>query len=168
MDEKTGTPTFVNGGLPPSNQIPVSTPQIYFGQNSPSYSIVGQPPGSTDERRVGLPEHQRRVEGRAHDVRRATVACRSARASRRLLFAIQMHDPNIFFSSEINGSSQLLTVRNPRTRVAKVAPWLTLDGDVYPAVVDGHVELGRGRLHVDVELPRLAARQPAQRHQPTR
>jgi uncharacterized membrane protein (UPF0182 family) len=29
--------------------------------------------------------------------------------------------------------------RNPRDRVAKVAPWLTIDGDPYPAVVDGKI-----------------------------
>ena len=29
---------------------------------------------------------------------------------------------------------------NPATRVAKVAPWLTLDGNVYPAVVDGQIK----------------------------
>ena len=27
----------------------------------------------------------------------------------------------------------------PRERVAKVAPWLTLDGDPYPAVIDGRI-----------------------------
>jgi len=31
-------------------------------------------------------------------------------------------------------------VRDPRARVAKVAPWLSLDGDVYPAVVGGRIE----------------------------
>ena len=58
----------------------------------------------------------------------------------RLLYAVKLRDPNIFFSSEINSGSQLLTVRDPRSRVAKVAPWLTLDGDVYPALVDGTVQ----------------------------
>jgi len=29
--------------------------------------------------------------------------------------------------------------REPRERVAKVAPWLTLDGDPYPAIVDGKI-----------------------------
>ena len=47
MGEKNGTPIFINGDLPPVNQIPVTVPQIYFGQHSPSYSIVGEPPGST-------------------------------------------------------------------------------------------------------------------------
>jgi len=58
----------------------------------------------------------------------------------RFLYAVKLGDPNIFFSSGINSGSQLLTVRDPRARVAKVAPWLTLDGDVYPAVVDGRVQ----------------------------
>ena len=58
----------------------------------------------------------------------------------RFLYAVQLHDPNIFFSSDVNSASRLLTVRNPRARVAKVAPWLTLDGDVYPTVVGGRVE----------------------------
>ena len=30
-------------------------------------------------------------------------------------------------------------MRNPRERVEKVAPFLNLDGDPYPAVVDGRV-----------------------------
>ncbi len=29
--------------------------------------------------------------------------------------------------------------RDPRDRVSKIAPWLTLDGDPYPAVVDGKI-----------------------------
>ena len=59
-------------------------------------------------------------------------------------------------------ASQLLTVRDPRARVAKVAPWLTLDGDVYPAVVDGRVEWVVDGYTSTRELPRLPAGQPAQ------
>ncbi|SPU26295.1 norm2 [Bifidobacterium bifidum] len=36
--------------------------------------------------------------------------------------------------------SQILYDRSPKERVAKVAPYLTLDGRVYPAVVDGRVK----------------------------
>ena len=74
-----------------------------------------------------------------HTTYTATAGCRSARAQP-LLYAIQLHDPNILFSNDVNSGSQLLTVRDPRARVAQVAPWLTLDGDVYPAVVGGQVE----------------------------
>ena len=161
MDQKTGTPIFINGGLPPQNQIPVDVPQIYFGQHSPSYSIVGPAAGQHQERRVRLPEHQRRLERRR--TRRTTGDGGVPIGSRltRLLYAVQLRDPNIFFSSEINSGSQLLTVRDPRTRVAKVAPWLTLDGDVYPALVDGRVQWVVDGYTSTRDLPRLPAGQPA-------
>ncbi len=139
MDEKTGIPDFINGGLPPKNQIPVTQPRIYFGQNSPSYSIVGEPRGSTQHLEFDYPSST----GNAQGVRTTydggggiPIGSRFTR----LLYAVQLGDPNIFFSGDVNSGSQLLTVRNPRARVAKVAPWLTLDGDVYPAVVDGKVQ----------------------------
>ena len=40
----------------------------------------------------------------------------------------------------MNADSQILYDRSPKERVAKVAPYLTLDGRVYPAVVDGRVK----------------------------
>lgn len=138
MDPRTGTPDFINGGLPPHNQIPVSTPQIYFGQNSPSYSIVGQPPGSTTNLEFDYPSSNGSSKA-VHTTYAGGGGVPIGSRFTRLLYAVKLHDPNIFFSSEINDSSSLLTVRNPRNRVAQVAPWLTLDGDVYPAVVDGHV-----------------------------
>jgi hypothetical protein len=39
----------------------------------------------------------------------------------------------------INSKSKILFERNPRERVAKVAPWLTIDGDPYPSIVDGKI-----------------------------
>ena len=40
----------------------------------------------------------------------------------------------------MTSESQILYDRSPKERVAKVAPYLTLDGRVYPAVVDGRVK----------------------------
>src|SRR5690606_17773953 len=45
-----------------------------------------------------------------------------------------------FFSDRVTEESQILYERDPQERVAKVAPWLTLDNKVYPAVVDGRVK----------------------------
>jgi uncharacterized membrane protein (UPF0182 family) len=138
MDEKTGTPDFINGGLPPKNQIPVDQPRIYFGQNSPSYSIVGQPAGSSTNVEFDYPSSNG-GQG-AHTTYTGNGGIPIGSRFTRFLYAVQLHDPNIFFSGDVNGASQLLTVRNPRARVAKIAPWLTLDGDVYPAVVGGRVQ----------------------------
>src|SRR5699024_8580330 len=57
----------------------------------------------------------------------------------KLLFAIKFGDEKILFSDRVNSESQILFDRDPSERVEKVAPWLTLDGRVYPAVVDERV-----------------------------
>ena len=58
----------------------------------------------------------------------------------KLLFAIKYQEQRILLSNLINKDSKILFERNPRDRVAKVAPWLTLDGDPYPAIVDGKIQ----------------------------
>jgi uncharacterized membrane protein (UPF0182 family) len=139
MDAKTGTPDFVNGGLPPQNEIPVDQPRIYFGQSSPSYSIVGQPAGSTKKLEFDYPSSGGSAQGVRTTYDGGGGVPIGSRFTR-FLYAVNLHDPNIFFSGDINSGSRLLSVRNPRARVAKVAPWLTLDGDVYPTLVGGRVQ----------------------------
>ena len=121
VDSQTGTPTFVNGGLPPENEIPVDEPRIYFGQNSPNYSIVGQPAGSTEKVEFDHPNPGGGQRG-ARTTYDGGGGIPIGSQLTRLLYAIQLRDPNIFFSAGINSGSQLLTVRDPRTRVAQVAP----------------------------------------------
>lgn len=43
------------------------------------------------------------------------------------------------FSDLVNEHSQIVYDRDPADRVEKVAPFITLDNRVYPAVVDGKV-----------------------------
>jgi hypothetical protein len=133
-----GTPNFVNGGLPPtSNQLGVTQPRVYYGQMSPSYSIVGAPAGS-QAREFDLPSAQDSSPAKYY-THAGGGGIPIGSVYHRLLYAYKLHSTGILFSSEINKDSQLLTVRNPRSRVAAVAPWLTLDGDVYPTVVNGRI-----------------------------
>jgi len=57
----------------------------------------------------------------------------------RLLYAIKFRELNILLSGAINNDSKILYVRDPLARVAKVAPFLTLDGSPYPVVVNGRI-----------------------------
>ncbi|MFD0658229.1 UPF0182 family membrane protein [Thermocatellispora tengchongensis] len=57
----------------------------------------------------------------------------------RLLYAAKYSETNILLSGDINEKSQILYVRNPRERIAKVAPFLQMDANPYPAIVDGRV-----------------------------
>jgi uncharacterized membrane protein (UPF0182 family) len=133
-----GTPSFIDGGLPPtSNQLGVTQPRIYYGQMSPSYSIVGAAPGSAP-REFDQPSSTGSG-AQLNYTHTGGGGIPLGSTFNRLLYAYKLHSASILFSSEINNDSQLLTVRNPRARVAAVAPWLTLDGDAYPTVVNGHI-----------------------------
>ena len=57
----------------------------------------------------------------------------------RLLYAIKFRQLNILLSGAIDGHSKIMYIRDPLSRVAKVAPFLTLDGDPYPVVVNGQI-----------------------------
>jgi uncharacterized protein len=141
VDPKTESPVYLDGGMPPTQEIPVTRPQVYFGPafGASSYSIVGQPAGSHEQLEFDHPGGSGSTKS-AYTTYSGDGGVPIGSTLRRLLFAVQEHDPNILFSAELNSASQLLTLRNPRARVAKVAPWLTLDGDVYPAVVNGQID----------------------------
>lgn len=54
----------------------------------------------------------------------------------RSVFAAKFAERNFLFSSVIGPQSKLLFNRDPAKRVESVAPWLTTDSTVYPAIVD--------------------------------
>lgn len=58
----------------------------------------------------------------------------------RLAYALKYQDEQILLSDAVNSKSQILYERNPRQRVQKLAPFLKIDGDPYPAVVDGKIK----------------------------
>ena len=57
----------------------------------------------------------------------------------RLLYAAKFGDVNMLLSDRVNSASKIIYDRTPRERVEKAAPWLTVDGDAYPAVVEGRI-----------------------------
>ena len=55
----------------------------------------------------------------------------------RVAYAIKFQSEQLLLSNAISNHSQILYKRSPLERVKAVAPYLTLDSDPYPAVVDG-------------------------------
>jgi uncharacterized membrane protein (UPF0182 family) len=132
-----GTPQFSERGIPPSGAVAGTfQPRIYFGENSPAYSIVGAPSGAAP-RELDYPSNS--GTGQQNNTYNGTGGVSVGSLWRRLVYAVKFHDKNLLFSSGVNSDSRLLYIRDPRERVAKVAPFLTLDSDPYPAVVDGRV-----------------------------
>ena len=58
---------------------------------------------------------------------------------RQVAFAIRESDPNLVLSNLITSESSVLIYRNVRDRVLRAAPFLDIDQDPYPAIVDGRL-----------------------------
>lgn len=112
-------------------------PQIYFGEQSPEYSIVGKPSEDSDGVELGLA-------GGSSDQERETTYEGEAGVGvgglfNQLMYAMKYGEPNFLLSGRVHENSKVLYIREPRERVEKVAPWLTIDSDAYPAIVDDKV-----------------------------
>lgn len=128
-----GSPSFWEGGIPSKGDLGKYEPRIYFGRKSPSYSIVGGDDGVPNE--LDYPDDSS-ANGQVNTSFDGDGGPDVGSLWNKLLYAIKFREVNILFSSQVNAGSQILYDRDPATRVAKVAPWLTLDANPYPAVVD--------------------------------
>ncbi len=133
-----GKPNFLVGDLPPTTGLGKFEPRIYFGENVPDYSIIGGPKTDTPVE-FDYPDDAS-ANGQKNYTYTGKGGVPMGGLLNKLLFAIQYQEQRIVLSSLINSESKILYNRSPRERVAKVAPWLTLDGDPYPAIVDGKVQ----------------------------
>ena len=132
-----GKPSFVIGDIPPTKGLGEFQPRIYFGENVPDYSIIGGPAASNPVE-LDYPDDNS-PNGQKNYTYTGEGGVPMGSLFTRLLFAIKYQEQRIVLSNLINSESKILFNRNPRERVAKVAPWLTLDGDPYPAVIDGKI-----------------------------
>ncbi|WP_298992608.1 UPF0182 family protein [uncultured Pseudokineococcus sp.] len=133
-----GLPAYFQSGINTPGALGDFEPRIYFGQNSPEYSIVGAPEG-TEPREVDYPTDDEGGDGVANNTYSGDGGPSVGSWWQRLLYAVKFQEQNILLSDALNSESQILYDRDPRERVGKVAPFLTLDGDPYPAVVDERV-----------------------------
>lgn len=135
--ESSGQPDFFESDIPPEGLLDVEQPRIYFGELSPTFSIVGAPEGSSPVE-LDYPDDASPT-GQVNNTYSGSGGVAVGSLFNRLLFATKFQDSNILLTDLINEESRILWDRDPLTRVEKIAPWLTLDQDPYPAVVDGRI-----------------------------
>ena len=132
-----GKPSFAVGDLPPTKGLGDFEPRIYFGENVPDYSIIG---GVKTDSPVEFDyPDDASANGQKNYTYKGTGGVPVGSLINKLVFALKYQEQKLLLSSLINKDSKILFERNPRERVAKVAPWLTLDGDPYPAIIGGKV-----------------------------
>lgn len=128
-----GLPRFLVRDIPPQSQhasLDVSRPEIYFGEKTSDYVIVG-----TTEDEFDYPKGDQNVYGRYE----AASGVRLGGLVRRLAFALRFNSTPILISEAITPDSRILFHRLISQRVEMVAPMLWPDGDPYPVIVDGRI-----------------------------
>jgi uncharacterized protein len=135
-----GAPAFFEGGIPSAGDMGSYEPRIYFSPKAPQYSIVGGPESSKGWE-LDFPDNSAAGSATTRFPTQTVSAGPSiGNPWNKLLYTIKFGSEQILFSNRVTPQSQILYDRDPRQRVQKVAPYLTLDGRVYPAVVDGRVK----------------------------
>jgi uncharacterized protein len=132
--QANGNPSFVESQIPPRGVLRLQQPRVYFGQQENTYAIVGGPAGG-HQQELDYPSNGGQQNTTYHGGGGVGVGS----PLNRLLYAIKFRELNILLSGAINGDSKILYDRQPLARVAKVAPFLTLDGESYPVVADGQI-----------------------------
>ena len=132
-----GQPDFFESDIPPEGLLNIDQPRIYFGELSPTFSIVGAPAGAPPVE-LDYPDDASPT-GQVNNTYTGNGGVAVGSLFHRLLFATKFQDTNILLTDLINEESRILWDRDPLTRVEKIAPWLTLDQDPYPAVVNGRI-----------------------------
>ncbi|HLV54786.1 MAG TPA: UPF0182 family protein [Actinotalea caeni] len=129
-----GRPTFFQSGIPTTGVLGEYEPRIYFGPNAPDYSIVGAPEGTTPWE-LDYPDDDA-PNGQQNYTYSGDGGPSVGNLWNQLLFAARFGSEQILFSDRVTSESQILFHRDPLERVARVAPYLTLESKAYPAVVD--------------------------------
>lgn len=129
-----GLPSYWEQSIPSKGEIGEYEPRVYFSQSAPDYSIVGGPEG-TPAQELDYPDDNA-PGGQVSTTFKGNGGPSVGNFWNKLLYSIKFGSTDIFFSSQTNEESQILYDRDPLLRVAKVAPYLTLEQKAYPAVVD--------------------------------
>ncbi|GHJ35854.1 UPF0182 protein [Streptomyces sp. TS71-3] len=127
-----GAPRFTESGLPAGGDLGSYQQRVYYGEKTNQYSIVGGPQKELDYEQDGGNQKTTSFRGKGG----VDISSPLNRAA----YAVAFNEPQIFYSGAIGKGSKILYNRTPKERVEAVAPWLTIDGDAYPSVVDGRIQ----------------------------
>ncbi len=133
-----GNPVFLESGIPSTGDLGDFEPRVYFGEDSPTYSIVGAPKGAKDIE-LDYPSGGEQSDQNATTTFTGNGGPVLDNIFKKLIYAIKFQSEQIVLSDAVTDKSQILYDRNPKDRVQQVAPYLTLDSDTYPAIVDGKI-----------------------------
>ncbi|MBQ1959154.1 MAG: UPF0182 family protein, partial [Firmicutes bacterium] len=126
----SGQPDVLIGNIPPESEvaeITIDRPEVYFGELSREYIIVG-----TDEQEFDYPDG----DSNKYTYYEGDAGIR-LNFLNKVLFAIREGSMKLFTSSNIDGDSRIIINRNVMDRVRMIMPSLSYEDDPYMVTVDG-------------------------------
>jgi uncharacterized protein len=119
---------FTARNIPQAGDLKITQPRVYFGELGVNYSIVGGKDGSEYDGTSQTTTYT----GKG-GVSLGNVFTRAA-------YALKYGQLNFLLNDTARAKgARIIYDRDPRQRVLKVAPFLKVDNDPYPAVVNGHI-----------------------------
>ncbi|BBY57182.1 UPF0182 family protein [Mycolicibacterium sarraceniae] len=122
-----------NGSVVSPGPAPLDQPRVYFGpvisNTAADYAIVGKNGNDREYDYETNTETKNYTYTGSGGVALGDWLARS-------VFAAKFAERNFLFSNVIGSNSKILFNRDPAQRVEAVAPWLTTDSTVYPAIVN--------------------------------
>jgi hypothetical protein len=126
-----GTPQYLLKDIPPTGDVNLTQPRVYFGESTGGYVLVNAKSDEFDYPLKGQVDAYNRYEGDG--------GIKLSSAMRRLAFAARFNDYNLLISGQITPKTQMVFNRDIRSRVLQAAPFLNFDVDPYPVIADGRI-----------------------------
>lgn len=125
-----GLPNLFIKGLPPISidDMKVDQPEIYFGERTDDYVLI-----KTDEEELDYSKGDKNE----YTIYEGEGGVLIGSFIRKLLFAVEFLDPQIFFTTSLKEESRIMYNRRIRNRANIVAPFLQYDSDPYMVVSQG-------------------------------
>ncbi len=127
---KEGLPQLIVKDIPPTfvPDLSIERPEIYFGEKTEDYILI-----KTKEEEFDYGKGDSNV----FTIYQGEGGVPIGSFMRKLLFAIEFMDPQIFFTTSLTPESRIMYNRRIRNRLNIIAPFLQYDSDPYMVVSEG-------------------------------
>jgi uncharacterized membrane protein (UPF0182 family) len=137
--QPSGEPEWLARDIPTVGKLKEAQARIYFGERSSQYVVVGAAPGAAPVELDTPGGGQGDAGGESKTTYSGKGGVAIGNYLVRAMYATKFADINLMLSDRVHSDSKILYDRTPLDRVARVAPWLKVDSDPLPTLVDGRL-----------------------------
>jgi uncharacterized membrane protein (UPF0182 family) len=125
------TPDYLLSNIPPSGQLTLDQPNVYYGEGLSGFTVVGSK----------QPENQPTAsQNDSTTTYQGTGGVVTSSFLRKAAIALSFGSWDLFISHQVDSHSRVMFNRDIHDRVQKAAPFLKLDADPYAVVINGKLE----------------------------